>query len=64
MEFDYGFTTENIVNVELQSNDPKLVSSEFASVPGVTAISACEYIPATGITNSMSLRETRNRRRF
>ena len=49
--FEYGFNAENIINVPLQSNDYQLVKNELSSVAGVKAISACDYIPATGITN-------------
>ncbi|MEM7298260.1 MAG: ABC transporter permease [Bacteroidota bacterium] len=54
--YEYGFDSENIVNVPLQSNDIDLVVNEFSQVPGVTNISACDYIPATGITNIIELR--------
>ncbi|MDN5200990.1 ABC transporter permease [Fulvivirgaceae bacterium BMA10] len=48
LEFEYGFNTENIINIELQSNDYSIVSHEFSTVPGVTAISACSFIPTSG----------------
>ena len=53
--FEYGFNSENIVNIPLQSNDYDLVVNEFSQVAGVTNISACDYIPATGITNIIEL---------
>ncbi|MEQ9402065.1 MAG: FtsX-like permease family protein [Cyclobacteriaceae bacterium] len=59
-EFEYGFDSENIVNVHLHGNDHELISTEFSSVPGVKNISACEYIPATGVTNLISLVDKRN----
>lgn len=51
-EFEYGFNSENIVNIPLQSNDQKMLVNELRSVAGVTNISACDYIPATGVTNT------------
>lgn len=54
-EFEYGFNSENIINVPLQSNDYDLVVSELSQVAGITNISGCDYIPATGITNTIEL---------
>jgi putative ABC transport system permease protein len=57
LNFEYGFSTENIVNIELQSNDYEVMVNELSSIPGVTDISACEYIPATGISNGINIRK-------
>lgn len=57
LNFEYGFSTENIINVELQSNEYELISNEFAKIPGVSRISACEYIPATGISNGIDIKK-------
>jgi putative ABC transport system permease protein len=48
IRFDYGFISENIINIEIQSNDQKLIANELSSVPGVSNISASAYLPATG----------------
>ncbi|MDH5397169.1 MAG: ABC transporter permease [Cyclobacteriaceae bacterium] len=56
LNFKYGFTTENIINIELQGNDPAQMINEFSSIAGVERISACEHIPATGINNALGLR--------
>lgn len=53
--FEYGFNSENVINVPLQSNDYQMVVNEFSGIAGVKNISACDYIPATGITNIMEL---------
>ncbi len=58
--FEYGFDSENIINVSLQSNDYKVLKNEFETVPGVVAVSACEYIPATGTTDITSLVDPKN----
>ncbi|MEO9869848.1 MAG: FtsX-like permease family protein, partial [Ekhidna sp.] len=50
-EFEYGFQSENIVNIPLQGNDHEMLTNELSSVAGVTTISACDYVPATGVTN-------------
>lgn len=51
MEFDYGFNAKNIVNIELQGADYQKVATEFSSIPGITAISHSDLIPATGTNN-------------
>lgn len=55
-EFEYGFNSENILNLPLQSNDPQVLTSEFSTTAGVTNVSACDYIPATGMTNVIELK--------
>jgi putative ABC transport system permease protein len=56
LEFEYGFNTENMVNIPLQGNNYRKVSYEFSMVPGVSAISASDIIPATGTENGMGLK--------
>ncbi|WPP52702.1 ABC transporter permease [Catalinimonas niigatensis] len=57
LAFDYGFTSEQVVNVPLQGNPYELVVNELSSVAGVASISASEYIPATGYNNGAELRK-------
>jgi putative ABC transport system permease protein len=52
LTFDYGFQTENIVNIPLQSMDYNKLSGEFQRIPGISTISACDIIPATGTNNT------------
>ncbi len=52
MNFDLGFETENILNVDLQNNNPDILRSAFANIPEVEGISSSSFIPSTGITNS------------
>lgn len=54
-EFEYGFNSENIINMPLQGNDYDLVVNELNQVSGVTKISGVDYIPATGITNVIEI---------
>jgi len=56
MHFEYGFNSENIINVQLHGNDHLKVAHAFSSVPGVSTISACNYVPSTGTNNGTSLR--------
>ena len=55
MNFQYGFNPKDIVNIELQGNDFNKMSQVFGSVPGVSNISASEYVPATGRTSGMDI---------
>ncbi len=56
LEFDYGFTSANIVNIDLQGNDYRKLANEWSSIPGVGTISATDIIPATGRNDNMQLR--------
>ncbi|MEM8966290.1 MAG: ABC transporter permease [Bacteroidota bacterium] len=58
LDFEYGFDSENLVNIPLQGNDYQQLYRELSSVPEVSTISASAYIPAT----AMSLGSTRVRK--
>ncbi|WP_026463565.1 ABC transporter permease [Adhaeribacter aquaticus] len=57
LEFDYQFSSGNIVNVELQNNNYQKLVQEFSAVPGVSTISASNIIPATGTNPGISLKK-------
>lgn len=57
MQFDYGFKSENIVNVELQGVGYEKLKNELGSIPEVTSISATDIIPATGTNNNMDIKK-------
>ncbi|HMV09369.1 MAG TPA: ABC transporter permease [Cyclobacteriaceae bacterium] len=57
MQFDYGFKSENIVNIELQGVDYEKLKHELSSIPEVTNISATDIIPATGTNNGMDIKK-------
>ncbi len=59
LAFDYGFNAENILTIPLQSNDWQQLKTVMEGVSGVEMISACEYLPATGITDHMELEDKR-----
>jgi len=63
LNFKYEFRTANILNVDLQGSDYKLVSRQFAAVPGVAGISACEYLPATPRSEGLQVRPVDRRQR-
>ena len=57
MRFDYGFSSSNIVNIELQGADVDKLTNAIQSVPDVEAVSASDIIPATGRSNGTQLRK-------
>jgi putative ABC transport system permease protein len=63
LHFKYEFQTAGILNVDLQGSDYQIVSREFRNVPGVTAISACEYLPATPRSEGFQWRPADRRRK-
>ena len=56
VNLEYGFTTENLINVELQGNDYDIVANKFSSLPGIERVSGVQHLPATGISSGASLR--------
>ena len=52
LNFDLGYTTENILNVDMQDNEPQLVKNALESVPEVLGASLSSMIPSTGSLNS------------
>ncbi len=56
MDFDYGFTARNVINIELQGVDYQKLSHAVASVPGVSGISGTDIIPASGRNNGIEIR--------
>jgi putative ABC transport system permease protein len=56
INLEYGFSTENIINIELQGNDFELVAHELDQLQGVEQIAGCQHLPATGVSSSVDLR--------
>jgi putative ABC transport system permease protein len=57
MNFDYGFESRNVINIELQGNDFQKLSTELSKVPGVISVSGSDIIPATGTNNGIQFRK-------
>ncbi|MDN5211761.1 ABC transporter permease [Fulvivirgaceae bacterium BMA12] len=57
IEFEYGFETENIINIPLQGNDYQRLSNVLSAVPGVSVVSGSEYIPATAGGHGIGIRK-------
>ena len=58
LEFEYGFESDNIINIPIQGNDYQIIANEFGLVPEVASVSACEYIPATAMANGIWVSKT------
>lgn len=58
MTFDYGFTSENVINVEVQGQDYEKLANEFRALPGVVGVSASDIIPGLTRSNGMQLRRS------
>jgi putative ABC transport system permease protein len=48
LNFDLGFESENILNVNLQGNDAQILTSSFSQLTGVSQISASSSVPSIG----------------
>jgi putative ABC transport system permease protein len=57
MNFDYGFDSRNIINIELQGNDFQKLSTELGNVPGVVSVSGSDILPAMGTNNGIQFRK-------
>ncbi|MBT28341.1 MAG: hypothetical protein CMO01_01680 [Thalassobius sp.] len=55
MQFQYKFNPQNVVNINLQSNDFDKVKTAMSSIEGVSYISACAYLPVSGRNDNVSL---------
>ena len=58
LSFDYGFSSRNIVNIELQGLDYQKLANELRGVAGVDAMSASDLIPSTGTNNNTQLKKS------
>jgi putative ABC transport system permease protein len=56
MKFDYGFNSSNLMNIELQGVDHKILRNELERVAGVSLVSSSDIIPATGRSNGIELK--------
>lgn len=48
INYDLGFSTKNILNIEVQGNDHEILKSYFEQIPEVKFISKSRIIPSTG----------------
>ncbi len=48
VNFDLGYTTDNIINVDLQGNDSQLLKDAFGKVSGVEEVSRSAFVLSSG----------------
>ncbi len=60
MNYEYGFTAENLINLRLQSNDYRQLKTEIEKIPGVSGVSACQFRPAMGNKEEIRLVDKEN----
>ncbi|WP_286755549.1 ABC transporter permease [Roseivirga sp. UBA838] len=48
LNFNLGFDTENVLNIDLQNNDPQLTKAMFEQIPEVTDIAKSSHILSIG----------------
>lgn len=48
INYDLGFTSENVLNFELRNNDHEILMAELEKLPEVSAMSLSGMIPSTG----------------
>lgn len=51
LDFEYGFDSENLVNIPTQGNDYQSISNILSTVPEVIRVSASGFVPATAMSN-------------
>lgn len=56
VEKDYGYTKENIMNVQLQGQDYEILKAELSRLPFVEQVSATSLIPNTGQISDVDAR--------
>jgi putative ABC transport system permease protein len=56
-QFDYGFRSKNVLNINLQGNEFEKVRKRLQEVTGVEAVSGSAYLPATGRNDNLTLKK-------
>ncbi len=56
MKAEYGFNKDNIVNIQLQGNDYRVLANELSAYSEIKQISASSLIPATGFSDGGRLK--------
>ncbi len=57
---DLGFDQSNILNIDLQKNDPEILRSELLKLPEVSSVSFSSYTPGIGSWRHSKLVDPRN----
>ncbi|GAB4043534.1 ABC transporter permease [Spirosoma litoris] len=56
--FDLGFTTDNILNIELQGNKGNVLAKEFSQIPAVRGVSRSMMITSLGSMHGTNMKYT------
>lgn len=56
VSFDLGFTTENIVNINLQGNKGDILAEKLSKIPGIGDMSRSRIVTSLGRNNRMLLK--------
>jgi putative ABC transport system permease protein len=56
MKAEYGFNKDNIVNIQLQGNDYRVLANELSAYSEIRQISASSLVPATGFSDGGKLK--------
>jgi len=56
MKAEYGFNKDNIINIQLQGNDYRVLGNELSTYSEIKQISASSLIPATGFSDGGKLK--------
>jgi putative ABC transport system permease protein len=56
MKAEYGFNKDNIVNIQLQGNDYRVLANELSAYSEIKQVSASSLIPATGFSDGGRLK--------
>ncbi|OEJ99545.1 ABC transporter permease [Roseivirga misakiensis] len=54
LNFDLGFTTENVLNVDIKGEDIEVLRNTFSKIPEVVDLSSSAMIPSTGSYQSFT----------
>ncbi|MEM6842799.1 MAG: ABC transporter permease [Bacteroidota bacterium] len=57
MNYEYGFNAQDVVNINLQSNDYEVVKNTFSEIPGIAEISGSAYLPGSGRNDGIYLKK-------
>jgi len=58
IDADYGFNQSGIVNVNLSGKNYQSFRQEISAIPGVEGVSACSFIPGSGVSDDAIVRRT------
>jgi len=58
LHLEYGFSQENILNVDLQGQSYEPITHHLSQISAVETISGCWFVPGSGVTMGMNVKRT------